>query len=99
MVDLHSAPGNHLRSALARGGQGEDQEVAVISDLPVRAIASSRKADFESLARALSKSGMLQHVVDLVGILSQLPMKVGERPCGVIPGVNALGHLSSIASG
>src|SRR5438105_7332168 len=99
MVDLHSAPSNHLRCALARRGQSKNQEIAVVSDLPVRAIADSRKAGFESVARALSKSGMIQPVVDLVGILGQHPMKVGERPCGVIPGVNALGHLSSIAGG
>src|SRR5437868_1793387 len=99
MVDLHSAPSSHLRRALARRWQGEDQKVAVVSNVPMRAIAGSRKGGFEGLARALSKNGMIEPVVDLVGVLGQHPMKVRERPCGVIPGVNAFGHLPSLASG
>src|ERR1700722_2104349 len=99
MVDLHAAPRRDLRRTLPSRRQSEGQEVAVVNDIPMCSSARCRQGGLEGFARTLPKRRMVQSVVNLVCVLRQQPMKIRERPRGMVPGVNAFGHLPSIASG
>src|SRR5580698_11054339 len=53
MVELHATAGSYLRGAFARGGQRENQEIAIISDPAMCATAGQCERSLKSLTRAL----------------------------------------------
>jgi hypothetical protein len=88
VVQLDSPTRANFGRSLGSRGKSPDQELVIIGYLSLGSLSAGGEAGIICFPGVLSKSWVLDGVIDLVQIFAEAIMKRGQRPDGLPLGIN-----------